>query len=87
MKLLRMMFVSLILLAVFVSAHAQLTIPALRMDAPIFPATGIWWSGSDGAGRWGLQVELQRQSSESEAVLRIVLFSFRAQLTSIALYI
>lgn len=72
----------LILASCIGPVQAQQTGVAQRVNLPIFPATGVWWTAPAGAGRWGVQVELQRASGDTDAVLTVAVFSYDEEDTS-----
>lgn len=73
---------SLLILIVFIgfnqSVHAQDGMTVLREARPLFPATGVWWTNPDGAGRWGVQIELQESAAFPDGLLTAAVFSYEA---------
>jgi hypothetical protein len=60
------------------SVQAQDGMTALREARPLFPATGVWWTNADGAGRWGVQIELQESAAFPDGLLTAAVFSYEA---------
>lgn len=49
-----------------------------RDDNPIFPATGVWWTANDGAGRWGVVLEGQESDGLPDGQLAVTIFSYES---------
>lgn len=69
-------------------SFAQQSVTEMREARPLYPATGTWWSAPAGAGRWGVQIEVQQSDRFPSGLLSAAVFSYEGDdLTRQAWYV